>query len=64
MAANRHQPAFVTGDIALEQTKVQDHGNGVTTEVVLGDPHAPDQDGVFGVADQLCKLTHAAPRKA
>ena len=64
MPADRHESALVAADVTLQEAQVEDHRDGIATEGVLGDAHAPDQDGRAGVADQFGEFLHAAARQA
>ena len=58
MAANRHQPAHLAPDEPARQRQIDNRAHILLAGCVLGDPHAPDEDGRPGGPDHLAERAH------
>ena len=63
MTADRHQTALVASDEAPGQGEIDDRADSGLAIRVLGDAHAPDEDGRSRLPDQLAEGAHLGGRR-
>ncbi len=64
MAANRHQAAFIAANVSFGKAQIQNHLNRICSRRVLRDPHAPNENGIFRVANQTGEFEHGFTTQA
>ena len=58
MATNRHDAVFVAADVTPRQREIENRLNPIPAKRVLGDAHAPDENGIFCIADEFGEFLH------
>ncbi len=64
VAADRHQSGVLAADVALGELQIDDGAHVVAAVGVLGDAHAPDDDGVARLAEGFGEAEHVRARQA